>query len=226
MIEKKKIKVVAIGDSMTDTFGKGMPRLAEALATQWPDKDFEVVNYGVGGTRVGYGLWRLTNEYEHWDTKHQPLVSLDPDLVILESFAYNNATDGVNEVGISHFRDMHTKIVETLRERTNAEILCVATIAPDCDHFLESVPPFFNTPVPIRRRMAKERMDYLEEFIKLVEELNLPVADVYHKSLDNVAEGIPLSTNITPVDWIHPGDTGHQLIASVIVDAIKNAGIV
>ena len=146
--------------------------------------------------------------------------------MILESFAYNNATDGVNVVGISHFWDMHIKIVETLREKTDAEILCVATIAPDCEHFLESVPAFFNTPVSIRKKMAEERMEYLEEFINLAGELNLPIADVYHKSLDNVADGIPLSTNITSVDSIHPSDTGHKLIASVIVDTIKNAGMI
>lgn len=64
MNENKKIRVVMTGDSMTQTFGEGAPIMADALAKAWPDKEFDVINQGVGGTRVGYGLWRLTHEYE------------------------------------------------------------------------------------------------------------------------------------------------------------------
>ncbi|MCK5843272.1 MAG: hypothetical protein KAG97_01110 [Victivallales bacterium] len=60
----------------------------------------------------------------------------------------------------------------------------------------------------------------------MIDKQSVKVVAIGDSMSDTFGEGIPLSTNITPVDEIHPGDTGHQLIASVIVDAIKNAGIV
>lgn len=220
-MQKNKIRVVTTGDSMTASFKEGAPILANALNAKWPEKEFEVINQGVGGTRVGYGLWRLKNEYDVKGKKHPPLISLDPDIVIIESFAYNNATDGVNTEGLNHFKDMHRQIIKTLQEETNATIIFVATFAPDLDNFLKSIPAFYNTPISIRRRMAKERMDYLEEAIKLANELNLPLANVYKRSLDNEKKGIPLETNINHIDWIHPSECGMKLVAQEIINTLS-----
>lgn len=223
--EKDNVRIVATGDSMTDTADNGCPALAEELKRNWPKQKFEIINQGVGGTRVGYGLWRLTNEYEFREQTYPPLLSLDPDIVLLESFAYNNASDGVNEFGLKHFREMHTKIVETIRTETDADIVFVVTIAPDLDHFLESVPNFFNTPLSIRRKMAEDRMAYLEEAVDIAEQLNLPLANVYDESLKAAENGTPLATFIDPKDWIHPGKEGHKLIARVIVNTLQHQGI-
>ena len=225
-IDKNKIRIVATGDSMTETFGEGMPILAVALKKQWPDKTFEMINHGVGGTRVGYGLWRLNNEYKVKGKICSPLLSLNPNIVLLESFAYNNATDGLNNMGLNHFKDMHTKIVERLRQETHAIIIFVVTFAPDLDHFLESVPVFYNTPLPIRRKMAEERIVYLKEAIKLAKELNLPLANVYQTSLENAKKGIPLSENINPDDWIHPSETGLKLVSEEIVKTLFKETII
>lgn len=222
----KKLKIVALGDSMTDTAGKGCPRLHNELEKHYPGREFEIYNYGVGGTRVGYGLWRLTHDYEFNDTKYEALVKLNPDLVLVESFAYNNGSDGQREGGLSHFREMHHKIVETLRKKTNAKIVYVVTIAPDIEHFLESVPNFLNTPLLIRRWMAEDRIAYLEETIKIAEELKLPLVNVYHASLDAARQGMPLSCWINPKDWIHPSEAGHQLIAENIVKIFVEKGLI
>lgn len=215
------IRIVATGDSMTDTAGEGCPALAKELKRNFPDKEFEIINQGVGGTRVGYGLWRLENEYEFNGKKNPPLISLNPDIVLLESFAYNNGSDGLLGEGLAHFRDMHLKIVEKIRANTNAQIVFVVTIAPVKERFLESVPNFKNTPVSIRKWMAEDRIAYLEEAIKIAQGLELPLADVYHASLEAAGRGEPLSKFINPVDWIHPGPEGHELAAKVIVEAFK-----
>ena len=212
---------------MTQTAGDGCPALTAELATEYPDKKFEIINQGVGGTRVGYGLWRLTNEYKIEKKKFPPLVSLNPDLVILESFAYNNATDGLlGDEGLEHFRDMHCKIVDTIREKTKADIIFVVTIAPDVDHFIESVPCFYNTPKSILRSMAEERMRYLEEAIKIADDLSLPLVNVYAATLDAKDAGTPLRTFITPEDWIHPGPKGHELTARLTVKIMKQNNLI
>jgi lysophospholipase L1-like esterase len=219
---KKMIRIVATGDSMTQTAGDGCPALAAELAKEYPDKEFEIINQGVGGTRAGYGLWRMTNEYEFEKKKCPPLVSLNPDVVILESFAYNNATDGLlNDEGLEHFRDMHYKMVETIRGKTDAIIIFVVTIAPDVTHFLESVPSFYNTPKSILACMAKERMRYQEEAIKIAGELQLPLVNVYAETLAAKESGTPLSTFINPEDCIHPSSKGHELTARLTAELMK-----
>lgn len=221
------IRIVATGDSMTQTAGDGCPALTTELARKYPDKKFEIINQGVGGTRAGYGLWRMTNEYEVDKKKFSPLVSLNPDIVILESFAYNNATDGLlNDEGLIHFRDMHYKMVETIREKTDAVIIFVVTIAPDVNHFIENVPCFYNTPKSILKSMAEERMRYLEEAIKIAGELELPLVNVYAATLAAQADGTPLSTFINPEDCIHPNEKGHELTAHLIVEVMKEHNLI
>ena len=214
------------GDSMTDTAGMDCKALKLQLAQNYPELQFDLLNYGVGGTRVGYGLWRLTHEYEFRNTKFAPLTAINPDIVLLESFAYNNGSDGNTCGGIEHFRQMHFEIIKTLREETDAEIVFVVTIAPDTEHFLESVPNFINTPVAIRRWMAEDRIMYLREGLKIAAEMNLPVVNVYQATLDAAAQGIPLGTFIDQNDWIHPGEKGHQLTAELTVKIFKKYSIV
>ena len=214
---KKRYKIVLIGDSMTYMAGENYPLLKRELEKHYPGIEFDLYNYGVGGTRVGYGLWRLTNDYEFKDKQYTALVNLNPDIVLVESFAYNNGHDSTREDGLSHFREMHYKIVETLKNKTNAQIVHVVTIAPDLEHFLESVPNYKNTPASIRRWMAEDRVLYLEEMIKIAGELNTPLVNVYQASLDAAKQGTPLGRWINPKDWIHPGEEGHQFIAENIV---------
>ncbi len=215
------IRVVATGDSMTEGAGPAMPALAELLRQMSPQCSFDLVNQAVGGTRAGYALRRLTNSYEHGGRTNPPLVALDPDIVMLESFAYNNGADGATTEGLKHFREMHWRMLSTLREKTRAELVFVVTIAPDPEHFLETVPNFVHTPVAIRRRMAEQRIVYLEEAVRMAEEWELPLANAYQASLTARDSGTPLSTFISPDDWIHPGPEGHALVAREIVAAIQ-----
>jgi len=222
----RKIRIAMLGDSMTDTAGLDCKELKLQLNRNYPELHFELFNYGVGGTRVGYGLWRLTHEYEFRDVKFAPLVEIKPDVVLLESFAYNNGSDGDLPGGIEHFRDMHRKIVTMLREKTGAEIIFVATIAPDPERFLESVPNFVFTPSSVLRRMAEDRVKYLREGLKIAAELGLPVVNVYQATLDAAARGVPLGTYIDQNDWIHPNAEGHRLTAGLTIEVLKKYNLI
>lgn len=215
------IRIVAIGDSMTETSGEHCPALAAELSRVFPDTSFEIINQGVGCTRVGHGLWRLTNTYQYKEKSMPPLITLNPDIVLLESFAYNNGSDGPYDDCLQHFRNMHEKIVETLHEKTNALVVFVVAIAPDLDTFLSPIPGFVHTPASVLQRMAEDRIRYLEEGIQLAKHLNLPLANVYQASLDAEKKGISRRTFINPEDGIHPGPEGHQLAARVIAETLK-----
>ena len=221
-----KIRIVATGDSMTETAGPGMAALAAELSKARPGLDFEIINQGVGGTRVGYGLWRLTHGYEYNGAHCQSLVSFEPDIVLLESFAYNNGSDGPRDGGLAHFRSMHLQMIETIQRHTGASIVCLVTIAPNPARFLETVPNFVHTPIEIRRWMAQDRVEYLEEFERIAGEMNLPTANVYRATLAAARNGTSLDTFIDPQDAIHPSSAGHELTARVIVETLMGHDLI
>jgi lysophospholipase L1-like esterase len=225
-MKNKTVRIVTLGDSMTASAGEDNRQLEMELARHYPGRRFELFNYGFGGTRAGYGLWRLTHEYKYGNQKRPSLVSLEPDVVLLESFAYNNASDGMTGDGLRHFRNMHRRMVAVLREKTHARIVFVVTIAPEPDRFVETVPNFYYTPVSIRRRMALDRTRYLKEGIRIAEELKLPLVNVYQATLNAKKKGVPLGKFINPSDWIHPSTEGHALTARLVVETFKRYGII
>jgi len=220
----KIIKIAALGDSMTESYGETFSEFLEILKGSYHDKEFSFFNYGVGGTRAGYGLWRLTHEYEFKSKKWPSLVSIAPDIVLLESFAYNNASDGIYGDGLKHLGEMHEEIVRTLRKQTNAHIIFVVAIAPDLDHFLEGNSNFIYTPKSILRGMAEDRARYLEEGLCIAERLKLPVANVYQACIDKESQGILRATFIG--DGIHPGPAGNRLTAEVVAETIRANNII
>jgi lysophospholipase L1-like esterase len=224
-MEKKRIKIAALGDSMTESYGETFNELLEILGNTYTDRDFEFYNFGVGGTRAGYGLWRLTNEYEYKSKKQASLLSIEPDIVLIESFAYNNASDGVyDDDGLKHFCEIHERIVRTIREQSSAKIIFVATIAPDTDHFLEGNMNFIYTPNSILSKMAEDRIKYLEKALRIAEKLDLPIANVYQASLEKENKGTPRSTFIG--DGIHPNSMGNKLAAETIAKTINEYKII
>jgi len=222
MTQARRIRMVAIGDGMVEHAGVGMPLLAAQLQAAWPNVPFEVINQGVTGSRVGHGLWRLTREYEQAGRQLTPIVTLQPDVVLLESFAYTNAADGViGDEGLRHLREMHWRIVSTIREKTAADIVFVVSVAPDGERFLETSPAYVHTPGAIRRWMAKDRRIYLEEAAKMAQSWELPIANAFQASMDAAARGTPLARFISATDWLHPSEEGHRLTAGLIVEALR-----
>jgi lysophospholipase L1-like esterase len=74
--------------------------------------------------------------------------------------------------------------------------------------------------------MAEDRIIYLEETLKIAEEMDLPVVNVYQASLDAVSQGIPLARWINPKDWIHPGEAGHKFITENIARVLVAEGLI
>ncbi|MFZ5845079.1 MAG: hypothetical protein ACOY0S_01275, partial [Patescibacteria group bacterium] len=89
---QKKYTIALLGDSMVDTLGPDFPALQRELAKIFPKVKFEILNYGVGGTNIDLGLTRLTNDYLYQGRPTPPLVSQNPDIVVVESFGYNPYT--------------------------------------------------------------------------------------------------------------------------------------
>lgn len=221
---KRRVTVSCLGDSMFDTMGEDCAVLSEALAEAHPDVDWRVRNHAVSGTRADYGLYRVTHDYQYAGRSGKSVAYDDPDIVILESFAYNHIID--REEGLEHYRTVLTRIVEALRLHTRAKILFVRTIPPDHDHFLESVPNFYTLPPRNRRIMAGVVDTYMAAAREWADGLGLPCADAYDLCLAEIARGVPHRVFIDPADNIHPSGYGHRFVARCIAEALTRAGFI
>ncbi len=178
---------------MIDTMGPGLPALKAKLGD-----NFTLLNYGVGATNIDYGIVRITNDYEYLGNRIPSLASRRPDIVVLESFAYNpfpDADGGVNR----HWLAL-SRAVDTLKSTIpGVKIVIAATIGPHASSVMS----------PEHVAVIKS---YLESTIAFAKSQRLPLADAYNGS-------VAAYTN--PGDHIHYSDAGREFFASRLAAAIQ-----
>lgn len=201
---KHSYTIAFLGDSMIDTMGPDLPAVADDLKATYPATNFTLLNYGVGATNIEYGIERITNDYTYLGKQIPALDSTHPDIVVLESFAYNPFSDpdgGVNR----HWLDLG-KAVDTLRQNIpSVKIVIAATIGPNSAVFPGN--------------LAAVRA-YLESTVAFAKGEHLPLVDAYHPSLDRNGNG--LLAYIKPGDHIHYSDAGRTFFAHLIVNTLQS----
>lgn len=213
---KNAYSIALLGDSMIDTLGPGIPDLNTSLASTFPGVHFTLLNYGVGGTNVEYGLQRIANSYEYLGKQIPSLVSTHPDVVVVESFAYNplpDPNDGINQ----HWLDL-AKIVDALRSNLpGVKIVIAATIAPNATVFGDGAPG-----INFTQQDKWQRVDvikkYLESTVAFAQSQHLPLADAFHPSLGSDRNGN--LSYINAGDHIHTSPAGRAFFARILTEAI------
>ena len=213
---KKHYAVALLGDSMTDTLGPDVPHLKNKLSTLFPGTSFTMLNYGVGGTNIDYGIERLTSAYTYLGKQLPSLLSQSPDLVIVESFGYNPYTFDTGALE-KHWLAL-ASVVDTLKTGIpGVKIIIAATIAPNSKTFGDGAPGLsFSADDKWRRTQVIKQ--YLDSTVKFAKSQGLPLADLYHASLDKNGDGI--LSYINGGDHIHYSDSGRQLFAQKVADTI------
>lgn len=216
--KKSHYTIALLGDSMVDTLGPGIPRLAKQLTALYPATTFSLLNYGVGGTNIDYGLTRVTHDYDYLG-KHIPsLVTQHPDVVVVESFGYNPYTFEKGAVD-RHWLQL-AAIVDSLRSNLpGVKIVIAATIAPNSRVFGDGAP---NIAFSIADKLARTNVikQYLESTVKFAASQHLPLADAYHPSLDVFGNG--KLTYINGGDHIHYSEEGRQFFTQKVSETIVN----
>lgn len=215
--KKKSYTIAFLGDSMIDTMGPSLPAVNNKLSLSHPATNFTLLNYGVGGTNIDYGIERITNSYNYLGNQIPSLASTHPDIIVLESFAYNpfsGADGGVNR----HWLAL-AKATDTIRQNIpGAKIIIAATIAPNRTVFGDGAAGLsFSREDKVIRTALISR--YLDSTVKFAQSQGLPLADAYHASLDGNGDGI--LTYINGGDHIHYSDAGRALFAQKVVAAIQ-----
>lgn len=216
-----RVTIAALGDSMTDLMGPDLPYLKKELLKYYPKADFNLLNYGVGAENIEKGLERMGREYTYQDRHYSALISIDPDIVIVESFAYNPFDN--EEKYLDKHWSILTQIVDRLKGQTKAKIMIMSTIAPAKANFGEG-PAGINWPKDLAWQHANRINEYLENTTRFAQSAGLPLIDVYHKTLLSNGEGNPAYIN--PGDHIHQNVAGNEFISSLIARKIFELGLI
>lgn len=203
--KKKSYTIAFLGDSMINTLGPELPSVGNKLSTLYPATRFTLLNYGVGATNIDDAIHRISS-----------FASARPDIVVLESCAYNPYPDGG---GIDRHRLALAEAVNTLRSSIpGVNIIIASTIAPNSRVFGDGAPGIAFSPEDKINRTSLIKQ-YLDSTVKFAASLHLPLADAYHASLTSNGDG--LLTYINSGDHIHYSPAGREFFAQTVVRALE-----
>ena len=211
--------IVMVGDSMTETLGNST-EIKKFLADYYPGKSFEVLNYGFGATNILSVMDRLTKETEH-GRKFRPILDIDYDLILIESFGQNPLSEYKLEEGLQHQSEELDKVVSILQEKNpTGKIVFVATISPNKEIFAKNQ---VDLSYEKRAEWVKERISYIKNHIEYGKAKFIPVINIFEKSLMDNGDGNP--DYISTDDYIHPSPTGIIFISKEIAGFIYSNSI-
>jgi lysophospholipase L1-like esterase len=98
----------------------------------------------------------------------------------------------------------------------NTAIMFVATIAPNKETYAQNENP--GSKPSDREAQAQERIDYIKNHIDYARSHNIPVINIYEKSLTTNGDGNTLYIN--PGDNIHPSAAGIDFISHEIANYV------
>jgi hypothetical protein len=215
IISKPAVNIAVLGDSMIDTLGSGIPQLTLSLKQYFPGRQFRLLNYGVGSSDIEYGIYRITHDYEYLGSHIPSLASQNPDIVVIESFAYNNY--GNSEASINRYHLDLTTLVNTLKDQLpHAKIVLAATVAPNSIVFGNGAKDLNFTALDKIDRANTIKL-YLQNMINFANSGSFILANAYSPSLFG-NEG--LTDYINSTDHIHPSAHGGQFFCDTVADTI------
>jgi len=213
-LQKDVYKIAVFGDSMVDTMGENMDYLQRSLKKKYLETGFLLYNYGTGSQNITDGLNRFNNPFSY-QTRNFPSISeLQPDVLIIASFAYNPF--------LPHDRERHQAILEQLvneAKKLNTKVYLLAEIAPlkrDFGKGINGVNWDDNTSY----EHATHIIENLENTYSVAKTTNVSLIDAFSPSQIN-SEKEGNKEYVNPDDGIHPSAVGHQFMADLIASVIK-----
>jgi lysophospholipase L1-like esterase len=212
--------IVLLGDSMTDRIGNA-DELKGYLANYYPDKTFEVLNYGFGATNIKSVKERLLKETDNF-RKFRPITEIDFDLIIIESFANNPLSDLKLAEGLQQQNASLDEIIKLIQDNNpKAKIAFMTTIAPNKENYAKTSRDLSDE---VRDQWVEERKTYLKNHIEYAHVHNIPLINVYEKSQDIFGNGKLIY--IDDKDFIHPSPLGVIFISEKVAEGISDLNLI
>lgn len=224
-IEKKReYTIVMIGDSMTYAFGPHGGPFYEKINTLYKDSNHGVLvdNYSGPSTSILTLDKAMNTKTQFAEWTFEPLLSRQFDLILVESFGYNPLSQfGITD-GIKRQNEELGKLMKTLiKTHPKSAIIFVATIAPNKANYGRVINP--NDPPVARAAQAEERIAYIKNHIEYAKEHNIPVVNIFEKSLTPQGDGN--LEYINPFDYVHPSAVGIEFISAELANFIYESQI-
>lgn len=211
--------IVMVGDSMTERLGNS-DELRSYLKNYYPNKTVEVLNYGFGSTSILTLQERLEKETFH-GRAFRPILDIAFDLILIESFGNNPLSNLSLQEGIQKQTQALDKAVASIKSANpQAKIVFVATIAPNKESYGQGVVDLSSEK---RVEWANERIAYIKNHINYAKSHNIPLINIYEKSLDENQNG--KLTYLSSDDYIHPSPTGIYFISQEIAKFLSEQKI-
>lgn len=197
--------IALIGDSMIESLEPELPQLRKSLSAYYPDYPFNLININYPAQNIEYAQKKLNED----------LISLSPDIVIIESFAYNNF--GNNQEGINrHWLDLDVITTTINKSLPNTKIILAAAIPPNSITFANGTDNKYSSLEKIEK--TKTIKLYIQNLINFATSKKIPLANAYHYCLDSNNEG--LLECINPSNNIYFSNYGAQIFCDTISKTI------
>lgn len=213
---KKAYLTFLVGDSIIAALGKNANQLREDLIVNYPTHEFVNYNYGFGSTNILTVPDRLEKPTTYLGETFPPINEQGFDLIIFESFAYNPLSQYPLAEGLkkqTEILDLSIKAV--IKKHPSSVVAIMVPIAPSEEFFAKGV---IDLTIEARKQWVEERVAYIKNAIEFAQKNNIPLINVYEKSLTE--DGKADLKFINPSDYIHPSKEGIKLISKTIADYI------
>lgn len=205
--------LIFLGDSMTEALGENFDFLRKSLTRYYPKKVFGLFNYGYGSTNILSAEERLNNDTSYQGRNLPAILNRYFDIILIESFGNNPLSEFPLEVGLQKQTSaLDFMVAELTDTHPNSLIIFVATVAPS-SLYAKGVVDLSPTE---RIKWANERRAYIENHISYAKRHNIPLIDVYQKTLDK--NGFTINKYLNTGNYIHPSAIGVNLISQTIAD--------
>jgi len=206
--------LIFIGDSMTESLGENFDALRPMLKQYYPNKDFGIFNYGFGSTNLLSVDDRLNQETTYQGKTLPAVLARAFDIVFIESFGNNPLSESPLEEGLAiQTTTLDHLVAEIADAKPNSLIIFIATIAPSQSLYGKGA---VDLSPAVRNQWANERRAYIENHINYAIKHNLPLINVYERSINK--DGLTISKYLDSGNYIHPSVEGITLISQTIAD--------
>lgn len=205
--------LIFLGDSMTEALGENFDFLRKDLTKYYPKKVFGLFNYGFGSTNILSIEDRLNQETIYQGRNFPAVLNRYFDIIFIESSGNNPLSEFPLDQGLQkQTAALDHMVAELTDTHPNSLIIFIATVAPSSFYGKGVV----DLSPSVRIQWANERRAYIENHISYAKRHNIPLINVYEKTLDK--NGFTIGKYISTSNYIHPSVTGVSLISQMIAD--------
>ncbi len=219
--EKPVYGIAMVGDSMTAALGPHGGGLSDHLNSLYKKRAEDpqriiIDNYAKSSNILAVND-QLTQKITIDPYTFGPLLSQNYDLILVESFGYNPLSEFGLEGGLKRQgQELELLVKKLVATFPQTAIVFVATIAPNKETYAQTTQPDYTAEE--RAKGAEERIAYIKNHIQFAKDNDIPLINIYEKSL--TANGDGNVTYINPTDDIHPSFAGVDFIGDEIANFI------